>query len=237
LAPLAIQKLLQQRITYIDLSLDPLIHWQYALVKQLADSFTDDFDFARSRGHELEYRPHDEKAERRRLQEPAIYWQQGIPRGILDNAVTGLVLAEHGPRILDFREFQNEFQRQCSQIRACYERISYVFDQFHPKTHPIQWRVLLAQAHLHQAIMKVCETGTIDPVFWDRLWGPDGRPDFDWRQGRERDYIPKEQIDEAIQIGLDYARRITSALLSKLVTRSQLLLKQTVGATPMPHKK
>lgn len=218
LAPLAVQKLLQQRLTHIDLSLDPLIHWQYSLVKQLAESFTDDFDFARTKGHELEYRPHDEEAERRRRQEPVTYWQQGIPRGILDNAVTELILDDRGPRIMEFREFQDGVRRRSGKIHESYERISYVFEQFHPKTRPILWRVLLAQAHLHRAIMKARETGIIDPLVWDGLWDPDGRPNFDWRCAHEQEDMPKEQIEEPIQIGLEYARRAMSTLVSKLVT-------------------
>jgi hypothetical protein len=47
LAPLVIYRLIQRRLTLVDLTVDPHINSQYLLAKRLYISFTDDFEFAR----------------------------------------------------------------------------------------------------------------------------------------------------------------------------------------------
>lgn len=153
LAPIAMVKLFRSRLTHLDLSLDPLIHWQYTLCKLLADTFTDDFDLARLKPI-LPYHPHVDDAEEQRRQKPAVYWQQGIPRGILDNAVTALIVNNpDGATVMSYNQFEAKMDNAETDIAICFKRISYLFEDFHPGTRPVLWRVLLAQAYLYRALL------------------------------------------------------------------------------------
>ena len=213
-APLAFGRILQGKLTHLDLSLDPSIHWQYMLCKQLADTFTDDFDFA---GYKptLEYHPHDPEAETRRADKPEEYWQQGVPRGILENAVSTLIREdqEQTRAVIGFAEFEVEMEDRRSQLRANFERISYLFQDFHPGSRPVLWRVLLAQAHLYQALICAREENP-GPKLWNDIWAKDA-PDFDWA-GTVDGLASEPQVGQSIHIGMEYARHNTISLLKTL---------------------
>lgn len=229
IAPLSVGKLLRKQLTHLDLSLDPAIHWQYTLVRRLADSFTDDFDLAGSKygsvtineSDWIEYEPHNDDSEKLKLQNSATYWQQGIPRGILDNAVSALIIrdADGTERVMDFREFEHEREHE-APVRESFERIAYLFDKFHPRTRPVLWRVLIAQAHLYRAVLVARLSDTLDPELWSHPWELDKPPDFDWRSQHEQDSIPEDTISTAVKIGMDYAHQTTSPVLARLAENS-----------------
>ncbi|MCI0623350.1 MAG: hypothetical protein L0387_17110 [Acidobacteria bacterium] len=217
LAPLAMGKLLRGKLTHLDLSLDPSIHWQYALCKQLADTFTDDFDFAEF-SPSLSYKPHAAGASQLRIDRPETYWQQGIPRGILDNAVTALISNDaDGRRVLSFAEFEARFDGQQDGLARSFQRIDYLLESFHPQTRPVLWRSLLAQAHLYRALLFARERPP-DPELWKNVWGAE-RPDFDWRSTEQRERIEAAEIARAVEIGAQYAETKTFALLQRIRTR------------------
>jgi len=228
IAPLSLGGLLQKSLTNVDLSLDPAIHWQYTLIKQLCGSFADDFDLAGfsdsavtiDESNWIDYYPHDDKAQRLRQEDPATFWQQGIPRGILDNARTALMVKDMDgtDRVMDYREFQDAYKdkRDKKGVRAPFERIDYLFEDFHPRTRPILWRVLLAQAHLYQALIASRLAGEPDIEIWQRLWDVDKPANFDWRTEDEKLSVSAEVIATAEKIGADYARETTASVLRLL---------------------
>jgi hypothetical protein len=154
IAPLAVGKLISSRLTNLDLALDGSIRWQYALCKLLVDTFTDDFDIARH-SPALEYRPHEKVSESARTEKPDVYWQQGIPRGILENAVASLLVDQPGGerRLMSFSEFESRLNANDEPLAGSFGRIDYLFQDFHPATRPVLWRVLLAQAYLYQLLL------------------------------------------------------------------------------------
>ena len=225
LAPLAIGKLLRAKLTHVDLSLDPAIHWQYALCKQLEDSFTDDFEFAKF-APRLSYAPHDKDAEARKASVPEAYCQQGIPRGILDNAVTALIRnsADGNPQVMSFGEFESAHEKpsdralpdaQKSAVPSTFGRIDYLFQAFHPHSRPILWRCLLGQAHLYGALLLARERGPRRDLWENDLWAGQ-KPNFDWRSKDERQHVDDADIARAVAIGAEYAVSRTAALLQKL---------------------
>jgi len=215
LAPLAIGQLLRRKLTHLDLVVDPATHWQYALCKQLADSFTDDFDLAKF-APEIEYSPHDPAAATSKLENPQRFWQQGVPRGILDNAVASLIRSgQEGSRILDFGEFESRIKEPGDAVARSFERIDYLLDSFTPKTRPVLWRMLLAQAHLYRALLLTREQHSPSVGLWIDLWGTE-RPDFDWRKPEERALIPATEVTRPVEVGTEYAKERTSALLARL---------------------
>ncbi len=209
IAPLSVGRLLRRRLTHLDLSIDADVLWQYTVVRVLMDSFTDDFELA-GRGEpavpledRLEYQPHAEGASELRARDPRRYWQQGVPRGILDDAVTSLVVDDD--RILDYLEFQAALADGSSTVRRAFDRIGYLFRDFHPRTRPVLWRILVAQAGLYEAILRAPRHG-----------GPDGetlrdvtRVDtarLDWR-APSSDPADRGEVDQAIRVGLAYAQQ------------------------------
>lgn len=209
IAPLSVGRLLRRRLTHLDLSIDANVLWQYTLVRALMDSFTDDFELAGQDGEVaverddwIEYRPHAAGAAELRSRDPRTYWQQGVPRGILDDAVTSLIVDEG--RIMDYLEFQAALKDGSSTVCRAFDRIGYLFSGFHPRTRPVLWRILVAQAGLYEAVLRAPRHGglaeetlrDVRRVDADRL---------DWRA--PSDPADRGQVDQAIRVGLAYAEQ------------------------------
>jgi hypothetical protein len=117
LAPCATQKLLQQRLTRLDLTLDTEIYIAYTLARAAARVLGDDFDLAQAQPA-LAYDPHNVEAEERISSEPQVYRQQGVPRGILDNALEALIVreADGASRVMSFLEFERQLDQADSVV-------------------------------------------------------------------------------------------------------------------------
>lgn len=168
IVPLASYKLLQRRLTAIDLGLDPRLHTQYELLKLLFFSFTKDFELAK-RDPRLPYDPDradpDEPDRAIRLaQDPGRYERQGFYRGTLDRIVETLVKEAGettrvgGPgsptsRSRTFGEFMREVEDPEAAVAALLPDLSAVFHRFHPDRKPVLWRVLLTQALLYTVLL------------------------------------------------------------------------------------
>jgi hypothetical protein len=174
LAPMAAFKLLQHRLTNIDLKLDQSINIQYILAKILYYTFSSSPDLARSDPAipydpdqiEAESKGLDESAKKeRRAKYPEIFWLQGLKVGRLDILAEALILSErvekgdNNIRIKSFGEFEQEFLK--SESMASYDHSNpfevfiTIFSYFHPRTRPVLWRVLITQACLYNAIRNI----------------------------------------------------------------------------------
>lgn len=192
LGPLATLNLIQRRLTLLDLTLDYRIYAQYSITKLIYHSFGHDFKLARLNTPALPYDPHSQEAEQKSQQHPEVYYQQGIPIGLLDNAIDALILKEDkGPwRVMTFAEFEREYQKSETELRKAFDRIDYLFENFHPKPRPILWRILITQAHLYTLLLQTRMHG--EPRELSKLLPkmPEmDRSKFDWRQ-------PEEKIDD-----------------------------------------
>lgn len=211
LAPLSVGRLFRRRLTHLDLSIDANVLWQYTLVRVLMDSFTDDFELAGQAGEVaverddwLEYLPHAAGAGELRSRDPQRYWQQGVPRGILDDAVTSLILDED--RIMDYLEFQAALKDGSSIVRQAFDRIAYLFSDFHPHTRPVLWRILIAQAGLYEAILRAPRHGGLGEGTLRDVRRVDTAR-LDWRG--PADPTDRGEVDQAIRVGLAYAEQRT----------------------------
>ncbi len=159
LAPLATLKLLQHRLTQFDLSLEPGIRLMYGLARHAGRVIGDDFDLAQAGATPLAYEPHHAQAQSLAQAQPAVYWQQGVPSGILDNAIESLLVRDSGaaPRVMSFLEFENARTLEDGHTRNAFERIAYLVADFHPRRRPVFWRVLLATASIYRALLRVAD--------------------------------------------------------------------------------
>jgi hypothetical protein len=96
IAPMVIFRIIQQRLTFVDLSLDLRIAKQYGLLKFLYFTFTDSFDFAKL-APEIEYDPDKDGWEELRKSDQRKYWRQGMYLGALDNSIDAAKLEQNQP--------------------------------------------------------------------------------------------------------------------------------------------
>lgn len=217
LEPLATLKLVQNRLTLLDLSLDPYLYAQYFLAKQIYASFADDFDLRKATEPPLDYDPHSENAESRRAANPQVYWQQGIPIGILDNAVHALITNEANgtSRVMRLGEFEREYERDGSAVRLAFDRIGYLFEDFHPRSRPVLWRILIAQAGLYRALLHTRSGDRFDLNLPALATFPRSeRAGFDWR-------MPNEQVGDSavLDAPFDAAEKYLSQSIARLVEK------------------
>lgn len=154
LAPLVIFRLIQQRLTFVDLSLDIYIANQYRLLKLLYLSFTDPFDIAAIEP-KIDYQPDVRDWREQRQTSPETHWRQGLYLGTLDNAIDALVIKtdDSALRVKTYGEFELDYANKASDT---YQRLASFADilyGFHPRKRPVFWRMLWTQSLIHKKIL------------------------------------------------------------------------------------
>jgi hypothetical protein len=145
LVPFAILKLMQNKLTLVDLDLVPYSKALYSLAKYAYFTFIDYDDFKHSNYN-------DQLNEDRENVEKGQYHNHKIYRGLLDNAIEALLTQtpNNPEKIMSFGEFEKKYSD--NDISKPFEAISCLFLNFHPKTKPFLWMILIAQAHIYQSI-------------------------------------------------------------------------------------
>jgi hypothetical protein len=217
LAPLAAYTLLHRRLTHLDLSLDPDLHVLYQLSKALARVMADDFEIAALGDQPLPYDPHAEVTKEIRDATPATYLQQGVPRGILENAVESMIATDAGvPRVMSFLEFEAAMDNSQSRVHAAVDRIRYLFRDFHPATRPVMWRVLLAMASLCRAIQNWTQHKPAEvPTFRELTAIPaDAARKYQWQRNGA---TGSESPDSALKAAAQYVTRYVEPQVQPLL--------------------
>jgi hypothetical protein len=153
LAPLTTYKILQRKLTRVDLGLEPNLRWQYELVRAAFDTFTDDHKLA-SIEPRLDYDPESDRGKLGNVMNstgaPDVYRKQGYYWGTLDQIVEAMIVAEGGvQRCKSFGEFLIDLQRSDSATGALQAQIRSLLLHFHPVRAPILWRLAIAQFFLY----------------------------------------------------------------------------------------
>ena len=150
LAPIATFRIFQRRLTIVDLSLDLDVRALYGIAKQMYLTWNSPWELARS-GPAIKYDPYDGQSNG----ESARVWAwQHILIGQLDQIVDAMVIDDsRGERCIGYGEFFKHYSNPESELRKQVVEPSQIFDGFHPEDRPVLWRILLAQAHFHRALM------------------------------------------------------------------------------------
>jgi hypothetical protein len=193
LTPLAIIQLMQRRLTIVDCSIDSYVRDQNVIAKRLYAVM--------SQGDEL--------AET----QPAIPYnvsgqsylggKQHVAYGRLDRAAESLLITEQNgvTRYLSYGEFERAATDQRSGLQQELERFVLLFTDFHPRTHPVLWRILITQAHIYRALMRAFEENRrISPA--EAISSEEQRK-FDWRQ-QEDEATEEEAIDSPFTAARHY---------------------------------
>ena len=208
--PVAIIRIIREQLTSVDLAVDRDINAQYALAKGLFLSFTDDFVFA-AMPPALPYDPNRKDWREKRPLDPARYSRQGIPLGHLDNAADALI-RRTGPgqwQWVSFGEFYTQYRDENSEIYERFDPVATVILHFHPRTRPVFWRILVAQAHIYEALIRSREMQmrqAAEPAPLLRLieggeWAP-----FDWRAG-EDEAPEREALAVPFEVAHEYLKK------------------------------
>jgi hypothetical protein len=221
LAPPAALKLMQRRLTLVDLSLDYAMHRQYTLARQAFFAFGDEFTFARLGPRSLDYRPFDEKAEAKVRTAPAIYWRQGLPLGVIEGAIEALLTPDQGsqPRVMTYAECEAEYNKQGTRVREAFDGIAFLIQDFHPRTRPVFWRMLVTQACLYRILFQPHELERSDWGVADLCVPAADRTRFDWRTEGDGS-LDEATVLEPLAVAEQYLReRLTPRL--KRVTSAE----------------
>ena len=196
MVPMVNFRLLQNRLTLVDLTVDQRISNQYLTAKLLYISFTEDFVLARFTPN-LSYDPFVANELKMRQKQPEHYWRQGLTLGHLDVAIEAMIQRSQGntDRCMTFGEFETAFEEdfQVNGGASPFAAFVDLFLYFHPHKRPILWRILVVQAHLHARLMQLFvhhgAKSFLTSVPNDFAGGDLAK--LDWR-------TPQEQLDESL---------------------------------------
>lgn len=140
LAPVAVFRILRRRLTSIDLNVDARIKLQYELARVLYRSFRDDHDLAE--------------------QKPPLPYvlgkhpRQGVLWGKLDNALEAMTPPDKDgqPQLVSFGQFEALYERHEDESLR---QVAQLFVGFHPASHPVLWRMLVAQVQIYETLLAV----------------------------------------------------------------------------------
>jgi hypothetical protein len=158
--PIVVFCLLRERMTQVDFSLDRGVWFRYLLARQLYETFQDDFVLAAIEPR-LKYDPLTSDWRKKRLENPAIYWWQGISRGRLERAVHHLTVEGSTigtRRVINFGEFEDFYRKVFRSDDLIAQKTLGIacnpLYHFTLPTRPVFWRIFIAQIHLHCALRR-----------------------------------------------------------------------------------
>jgi hypothetical protein len=220
MAPLTTAKILQRRLTTVDLSLEPRLQMQYELLKAASSSFAEDVRLAR-REPELPYDPDladPGRPDRGRhlVKEPTRYRRQGLYRGTLDIVIEKLVHDTEN-RCKSFGEFHEEWRDPMSTLSRESLELTALFTGFHPREQPVLWRCLVAQYLLYDLFLRVQRQPGVREV-QELVGGPDDvLARLDWRS--PGDGCDDVAVRQPFEVGCAYVRDIARTAQDHVVGR------------------
>ena len=125
------------------------------------------------------------------------------------------MILKGNPKIMSYGEFQKTYFEP--NVKEPFKQIAYLFHNFHPQTSPVLWRILIAQAYIHHALIDVREKDhkTItDFKILKTISEEDRSKHYDWRRKGE-DVSDQEVLGQPFEAVENYFRD-ESALKSYL---------------------
>ncbi len=204
IAPLVVLRLIQRRLTFVDLTLDSHIAGQYRLLRLLYLTFTDDFVFAAC-ARALPYDPNVDDWEPERKKDPARRWRQGIYLGVLDNTIDALV-SKDGASCITFGEFEAAHKDTNSTVHKLFLTCSDVLHAFHPRERPVLWRMLVTQTLIYEQILRPSSDASNARVALDGVSPNIPKETLDWRQPNDPE-TEEEAVREVEQVAREYLEK------------------------------
>lgn len=209
LAPAASMKILQRRLTAIDLDVEPRIRFQYRLLKEIFDSYTWDYELAGA-SPDLSYDPDLPTVQAGR--------RQGLYRGAVDQIADSLIDKSGDTyRCKSLGEFWKELDEPQSPIGQQSTEIITWITGFHPMRMPILWRVLVSQYLLCGVLLQSRDVPPgVHQVPAQLLISPDEalRQGLDWQP--EGDVVSSAYVHTPVVVGHSYVSKRLSGLVDNV---------------------
>lgn len=209
-APLVVVRFMTRQLTLVDLSLEERVELPYYLASCLYGSFRDDARLA-AMAPTLKYEPFHPQWRELREVDPATYWWQGLRMGRLENILDLFTVSGPEPagnRLCSFGEFEQLYERTLKEgddrTRKTIAVASNGLAAFRPENRPVYWRILIVQACLYQALLRVLRESArpITGADWMHLLRLEPADDFQWKEpGR----IPT--LEDTLQAAQNYLRQ------------------------------
>ena len=201
LSPHTVFRMIQRRLTTIDLKVEPIIRSQYKLMKLCYLLFTEDFTLANCEP-KLKYDPNIKDWRKKREENQRVYWRQGLPIGRLDNSIECLIKNNNSSFCISFGEFEKEILKDESLIKPQIKMAYDLFIGFHPNNRPILWRILITQAIVYSYLIKIHQSRSLNVDFSLNALS-DMREACYWK--KQSDKETEKQKDE-FEIAYDYLK-------------------------------
>ncbi len=205
-APLGLLRLIQRRLTAIDLGLDERVKAQYLLLRVLSWSFSEGHDVAAA-GERLTYAPAwDDLA----CPEEPVCRPQHLPLGNIAKPVEALVADgdSTNARVLSYGEFVQQLDEPDSEVGARFRDTDpgdinpfRLFLGFHPERRPVLWRILVYQLMLYEALINLARDEDVDVARLERYFDPDDAAVHSCR------WMPDQPLYEA-RVPFEAARQV-----------------------------
>ncbi|MDR3535520.1 MAG: hypothetical protein P4L71_03380 [Acetobacteraceae bacterium] len=182
--PAAYQRLMEEHLALVDLSLDPTTALVYALLGEYARAWRSDYDIAPTFYGTGGYAPVEATAEEPHPVPNAPDGRdarQGLYAGWRDTMVDHLIVEGETPRLLRFGAFVNALQRSRGPMLNAFGPLAEQLQVFEPATRPVQWAILLALGSLAELTDWALAEGPLadptarwaalarDPEYWKAL--------------------------------------------------------------------
>lgn len=157
LAPLVVSRMIERRLTLVDLGLDARIHTEFMLAQAICRSLSDEFRAAQL-DPMLRYTPYVQGWREKRQECPQRFRRQGLPLGRLNTALDELLVIrpEDVETLTTFGEFEPLLaELDDDDVRSGPGAARDLFFEFDPVSRPVLWRVLIIQALLYWCFQKV----------------------------------------------------------------------------------
>ncbi len=191
MAPLGLLRVGQRQLTHVDLGLDPVMAFRHAIGRRLLLSLSEDFFLAQS-PPSIPYDPDSGSGPG----DGAPSRRQGLYAGAVERAAEAMVVTEADrARVLSYGEFESALHGGDPRIAAALAPLGELLSGFHPRSDPVLWRILIAQAHLYRLLLGIRRGEASTESVAIALHVPDSeREPFDWRQPGEREQVDRAEV-------------------------------------------
>lgn len=207
--PIAIYQIMQKKLTLVDIAVDSSIGLRYKMAKQIYISYTDDFEFARTYQN-IEYDPNILNWQEKRKDNPACFWRQGLPMGLLDKTIEILIEKDESgkERVISYGEFEKKLSHIESDNTSDINLSKDIFFNFHPQKRPILWRILITQSILLRAFLefKSVKPENINNQMLRNIvlnFDADNIKEFIWSNDKNKSH----EYEEPFKVAIEYLKK------------------------------
>jgi hypothetical protein len=146
IAPIASFRIIQEKLTLIDLEVDPSINFQYSVSKTVYDVISDDIDISKLAKLPQEYEPNDPNPSKRSKRE-------GIFVGTIEKLTSDLIYNDTNKlRVKSYGEFESFCLSKDKKWKEPWNVVAELFTNFNPKKNYVLWRILITQSMLYYCL-------------------------------------------------------------------------------------